>query len=273
MKRKLPKLGAGAILCLVGIAMVFPFVWMVASSFKPPSEIYSMPPTLLPRDPTLANYAEVLRTGHFLRWYLNSLLVGVSVTVSACFFCSLGGYALSKFRFPGKQAVFVVILGTMMVPMQMLIIPWYVMSVEYGLVNTYLGIMFPGLITAFGLFLMKQFIGTIPDSLVESARMDGANEFVIYWRIIVPLIKPSLAALAILTFLSNWDAFLWPLIVTDDVEMRTLPVGLQAFAGQFGREHHKVMAAATLVVIPVLAFFIGLQKHVLRGVAIAGPNR
>ena len=253
--------------------MFFPFFWMLACSFKTPEEIYQIPPTLLPASPTLANYRDVLRTGQFFRWYLNSLVIAVTVTLSVCFFCSLAGYALSKFRFPGRKIVFIVILCTLMVPMQMLIIPWYAMSVRYHLVNTYLGIMFPGLVTAFGVFMMKQFIGTVPSSLVEAARIDGANELYIYWHVILPMIRPALAALAVLTFLSNWDAFLWPLIVTDEVSMRTLPVALQVFGGQFGTEYHRVMAAATLVVMPSLAVFIALQKQILRGITLSGMTR
>lgn len=258
------------LLSLGAFFMIFPFLWSVLSSFKPAHEILTVSPKLFPEAPTLDNYRTVLSSGHFGRWYLNSLLVAAAVTVSTCFFCSLAGYSLAKYRYAGKQVIFIAILSTMMIPMEMLIIPWFIMGKYLKLVDTYLGIMLPGLITAFGVFLMKQFIEGIPDTLIEAARIDGTGEFKIFWKIILPLVRPALASLAIFTFIGNWDAFLWPLIITTQETMKTLPVGLQAFAGSQGIEYHLIIAAANLVIIPVLIVFMVMQKQIIKGVATTG---
>ena len=158
----------------------------------------------------------------------------------------------------------------MMIPGEMLVIPWYIMGSYFHLENTYLGIMFPGLISAFGVFLMKQFMEGVPDSLIESARIDGASELKIFFRIVMPLVRPALASLAIFTFVANWDAFLWPLIITNEQQIFTLPVGLQSFAGAHGIQYHLIIAAANLVVLPVLVVFLILQKQIIKGIALSG---
>lgn len=258
------------LLSLGGLLMVFPFLWSLLSSFKPPEEILSLTPKLLPQNPTLDNYRQVLQSGQFGKWYLNSLMISAVVTVSVCFFSSLAGYALAKFKFVGRKLVFLTILSTMMIPMEMLVIPWFIMGSYFNLVDTYLGIMFPGLIAAFGVFLMKQFMEGIPDALIESARIDGTSEFKIFYKIILPLVQPALASLAIFTFVGNWDAFLWPLIITSQETMKTLPVGLQSFAGAQGIEYHLIIAAANLVILPVLAIFLIMQKQIIKGIATSG---
>jgi len=268
--RKILNLLIYIILVVVGIVMVFPFIWMLFSAFKTPAEIQSLPPTFLPQKPTLNNFRYVLSQGLFLRWYMNSLIVALVVTVSVALFASLSGYALAKFRFPGRKFIFIGILSTMMVPLQMLIIPWYIACVKLSLVDTYLGIAFPGLISAFGVFLMRQFMLTLPDDLLDAARIDGASELRIFFTVVIPLVKPALATLAIFTFISNWDAFLWPLIITSSPSMRTLPVGLQFFADQFGVQFHYIMAASALVVLPVFFVFFVLQRQIIRGVTLSG---
>lgn len=257
------KLTVYLLLSLGALAMIFPFLWSVLSSFKPPGEILSLEPSLLPSKPTLDNYREVLHTGAFGRWYGNSLICSVLVTISVCLFSSLAGYSLAKFRYAGRGVIFIAILSTMMIPMEMLIIPWFISASYLGLVDSYLGITFPALISGFGVFLMKQFMESIPDSVLESARIDRTGELKIFFRIVLPLVRPALASLAIFTFVSSWDAFLWPLIVTNDSGMFTLPVGLQSFAGAHGIEYHLIIAAANLVVIPVLAVFFVLQRQII----------
>ena len=253
-----------------GLIMIFPFAWSLLSSFKQPQEILTLHPRFIPEKATLDNYRIVLSSGQFGRWYFNSLLVGIIVTVSVCFFSFLAGYSLAKYKYAGKNIIFFTILSTMMIPMEMLIIPWFIMGSYFHMVDSYLGIMFPGLISAFGVFLMKQFMESIPDSLIESARIDGAGEFKIFYRVVLPLVRPALASLAIFTFISNWDSFLWPLIITNQSVMKTLPVGLQSFAGAHGIDYHLIIAAANLVIIPVLVIFIVMQKQIIKGIALTG---
>jgi multiple sugar transport system permease protein len=256
------------ILLAGGLMMVFPFVWMVISSLKSASEIYTL--SLLPQDPSLANYREVLSETPFVRWFANSLIVALVTTASVAFFDSLVGYVLAKYRFPGRQLIFVVILSTLMVPTEMLVIPWYVLSINLGWTNTYWGIMFPGVISAFGIFLMRQFFLGVPDDLLDAARLDGFSEFRIFWKIALPLVKPALAALCIFTFLGNWNAYIWPLIVVRSEEMRTLPVGVAFFSSEAGSAFHLIMAAAAMATVPVILVFLIFQRQIIKGIALTG---
>jgi multiple sugar transport system permease protein len=251
-----------------GILMVMPFVYMLSTSLKSNTEVYEL--SLLPRTPTLANYRRLTGASGFPRWFLNSLAIAVVTTASVLFFDSLVGYTLAKFRFRGRRVVFLAILSTLMIPTEMLVLPWYVMSKNLGWLDTYWGIMFPGMMTGFGTFLMKQFFESVPDELLEAGRVDGVGEFQIWWRIAMPLVGPALSALAIFTFLGNWTAFLWPLISTTKRELYTLPVGFASFSGEFQREWEMVMAGASVATIPVLLVFILLQKYIVRGVMLAG---
>jgi multiple sugar transport system permease protein len=251
-----------------GLLMVMPFVYMLSTSLKSNAEVYEL--SLLPRAPTLANYRRLAGASGFPRWFLNSLAIAVVTTASVLFFDSLVGYTLAKFRFRGRRVVFLAILSTLMVPTEMLVLPWYVMSKNLGWLDTYWGIMFPGMMTGFGTFLMKQFFESVPDELLEAARVDGLGEFQIWWRIAMPLVGPALSALAIFTFLGNWTAFLWPLISTTKRELYTLPVGFASFSGEFQREWEMVMAGASVATLPVLLVFILLQKYIVRGVMLAG---
>jgi len=257
-------------LTLFGLLMVFPFFWSIISSFKPANEIISIPPRFWSENFTLKNYREVITTGKFGRWYLNSIIVASVVTISVCFFSSLAGYSLSKFTYPHKEKFFYFILSTMMVPLQILIIPWYVMFTYFKLNDTYLGLILPGIMSAFGIFMIRQFCDNIPDSIIEAARLDGASEFKIFYKIIFPILKPSLSALAIITFVGNWDAFLWPLIIINNESLKTLPLGLQSFAGQYTVEYHLIMAAANLAVIPSIVIFLILQRQIIRSIAGSG---
>ena len=251
-----------------GLLMVMPFVYMLSTSLKTNAEVYEL--SLLPRAPTLANYQRLAGASGFPRWFLNSLAIAVVTTASVLFFDSLVGYTLAKFRFRGRRVVFLAILSTLMVPTEMLVLPWYVMSKNLGWLDTYWGIMFPGMMTGFGTFLMKQFFESVPDELLEAGRVDGLGEFQIWWRIAMPLVGPALSALAIFTFLGNWTAFLWPLISTTRRELYTLPVGFASFSGEFQREWEMVMAGASVATLPVLLVFILLQKYIVRGVMLAG---
>ena len=257
-----------AILFIGGLGMIFPFVWMVASSLKLPADIYSL--SLIPPTPTLDNYRTVFEETEYIRWFLNSLIIALITTASVAFFASLCGYALAKFRFPGQTVIFILILSTLMVPTEMLVIPWYMMSIELHWTDTYQGIMFPGLISAFGVFLMRQFFTGVPNDLIDAGRLDGFSEFRIFWKIAIPQVKPAIAALCIFTFLGNWNAFLWPLIVIQTANMRTLPVGIALFSGEAGSSWHLIMASSALAVLPVLAVFAVLQRQIIEGVTLTG---
>jgi len=267
-KERLGNLLALVVLLLGSGVMVLPFLWMVLTSFKPFPELFEL--RFLPREPTLANYRAVLWETGFLRWFGNSLLVASLTTLSVLFFDSLAGYTLARLRFPGKNLIFILVLSTLMVPTEMLVIPWYVMSAEKGWINTYWGLLFPGLITAFGVFLMRQFFETLPQDLFDAGRIDGLSEFGVFWRLGLPLVRPALAALGIFTFLGNWNAFLWPLIVVQTPEMRTLPVGIALFSGEAGTAWNLIMAASSLAVLPVLLVFFFFQRQIIEGVVLTG---
>lgn len=259
---------AWTILFLGGIVMMTPLLFMFSTSLKSAGHVYDL--RLIPDQPTLANYIKVLSDGRFARWFLNSTLIATIVTLSCLFFDSLVAYTLAKFAFPGRRVVFLAILSTLMIPTEMLVIPWYLMASKLGWLDSYWGIMFPGLITAFGVFLMKQFFETVPNDFLEAARVDGLNEFAIWWKVALPLVTPALSALAIFTFLGNWTAFFWPLIVTTDQSLYTLPVGLSSFAVEQSIQWELIMTGAALATIPTLAIFLFFQRYIVRGVMLAG---
>lgn len=256
------------LLFIGGLVMISPLLFMFSTSFKTADQVYDL--RLIPAAPTFANYLTVLADGRFLRWFFNSMLVAVVVTLSNCFFDSLVGYTLAKFEFRGRYFVFLAILSTLMIPTEMLVIPWYLMSSQLGWLDSYWGIMFPGMMTAFGTFLMKQFFETVPNDFIEAARVDGLNEFQIWWKVALPLVTPALSALAIFTFLGNWTAFFWPLIVTTSKELYTLPVGLSSFAVEQQIQWEMIMTGAAIATIPTLIVFIVLQRYIVRGVMLAG---
>ena len=256
------------ILFLGGVVMVMPIVFMLSTSFKWPHEIYNL--MIIPDDPTIENYTYVLEDGRFYKWFINSLIVATITTISAVIFDSLVGYTLCKFRFRGRMIVFIAILSTLMIPTEMLVIPWYLMARDFGWLNSYWGIMFPGVITAFGVFLMKQFFESVPDDFLEAARIDGLNEFQIWWTVAMPLVMPAISALAIFVFLGNWTAFIWPLIVTNDPALYTLPVGLTTFSVEQDVEWELIMTGAALATIPTLIVFLAFQRYIIRGVVMTG---
>ncbi|MCL4425896.1 MAG: carbohydrate ABC transporter permease [Firmicutes bacterium] len=257
-----------ATVLLIGLLVAVPFVWMILTSLKPRSEIYSS--FFLPKHVTFENYKTVFETSHFGRWYVNSLITACLATTSVIFFDSLAGYALAKYKFRGQSLVLLVILSTMMIPNEMLLIPWYMMARNNGWINTYWGIVFPEFMTAFGVFLMHQFMQGIPDDLLDAGRIDGLSEFGLFWKVALPLVRPALSALAIFTFLSSWNAFLWPVIVTESSKMWTLPVGLAYFSGEFETRWELVMTGATIATVPVLIAFVILQRHIIRGIMLTG---
>jgi multiple sugar transport system permease protein len=259
------------VLAVALLLTVVPFLWMLLGSFKPEAELQQVPPTWWPETPTLQNYRELFDRLNFPRFFGNSVLVAVAVTAGNLVFCSMVGYALAKLDFAGKRVLFALVLGMLMVPGVVTFVPLFVLVSNLGLVNTYPGLILPFLVTPLGVFLMRQFIAGLPDELIEAARIDGAGEWRIFSRVILPLCGPPLATLGILTFLSSWNNFLWPLVVAQSEDKYTLPVALALYSvGQNATRYGLLMAGAVVIIIPVVALFIALQRYFVQSVATTG---
>ncbi|MGW2339308.1 carbohydrate ABC transporter permease [Streptomyces sp. NPDC001661] len=256
------------------LIMATPFLWMALSAFKTKKDLTASPPVWIPSEWTLQNFQDLLAQLDMPRYFLNSVIVAVLVTVCNLLFCSMLGYALAKLNFSGRSKVFGVVLAALMVPANLMVLPLFVLINQLNLLDTYAGLVLPFAAGAFGVFLMRQFMQSIPDELLEAARMDGAGEWYIFWRIVLPLVKPALATLTIFTFLGSWNNFIWPLIATNDPDKYTLPVALATFANDpnrtVGGGNGMLMAGSLLVVLPVLLVFAVLQRHFTQGIATAG---
>ena len=260
-----------AVLTVGFVAVVTPFVWMILGSFKSSGELRQLPPTWWPEAPTLDNYRQLFSEESFPRYFLNSVLVAVFVTVGNLIFCSMVGYALAKLAFRGKKLVFGLVMGTLLLPGMVTFVPLFVLVANLGLVDSYPGLILPFLVTPFGVFLMRQFIVALPDDLLDAGRVDGASELRIFRQIILPLCGPGLATLGILTFLGSWNNFLWPLVVAQTQEHYTLPVALALFSkGQNVTNYGLLMAGATVVVVPIVIVFLILQRRFIEGIATTG---
>lgn len=269
--RRIAIIGLHCLLIAGGILALFPVFVMVTASFKSLAEVLRVPPAWLPEQLTLKNFREVFRQQPlYARYFLNSAIVALITVGSVLFTSSLAGYALSKFRFRGRNAIFIFILGTMMIPFEIRMVPLYVMVSDWHLTDTYLGLALPGLVGAFGIFLMRQFIASIPGDLMDAARIDGASEPGIFFRIVLPLSKPALSALAIFTLVGSWEAFLWPLLIVNSETMRTLPFGLALFAGRYLQRLDLQMAASVLTVLPMVIVFFVLQRRFVEGLTLTG---
>ncbi len=256
---------------LIGSLLMFvPYLWMILTSFKSNSEILTASNHLLPQEPTLSGYKKVLGEVPFFRWFLNSLSTSAIVTIGAMFTSALAGYIFAKFRFRGKRLLFVVILATMMVPFQIVMVPTYIIISKLNLVNDLSAIVIPYLVSAFGVFLAKQFIEAIPNELIEAARMDGASEFRTFWSLVLPQIKPALSALTIFSFMAAWNNYLWPLIILNEESKMTVPLALVFFNGQNVVNYNVVMSAAVLIMIPVVIIFLIFQKQFIKGLTMTG---
>jgi ABC-type glycerol-3-phosphate transport system permease component len=256
---------------VVAVVWLVPFWWMVITSLKTPQEILKYPPTLFPMKISWKSYLTIFSRVPLLSFFKNSILTALTVTFVAVFTSTLGGYIFAKFRFRGKEVIFLLILSTIMIPLTVLVIPLYLMAIAVGLKNTLLALIIPGFVNALGIFFMRNYLYSIPDSYIEVARIDGCKEFLIYFRVILPLCKPALAAIAIFVFMENWDSFFWPLIVIDQVSRRTLPLGLGLFTQAFGVQDWNLIMAATLVsMLPFLLFFLVFQRHFIKGITMTG---
>ncbi|MFT4234990.1 MAG: carbohydrate ABC transporter permease [Microbacterium sp.] len=275
-RRKPIRWGNIVVLVLLSFGLAFtllPFVWMVLGAFKTKAEIMARPITWWPKAPTLANFKAWLVDYDISRPFFNSVLLAVITVAATLIFCSMVGWALAKLQFPGKRILIGVVLSTMFVPGIVTLIPQFVIIARLGLVNTYGGLILPGLVGAFGVFLMRQFMLEIPDELLDAARIDGAGEFRIFFRIVLPLCKAPMATLAIFTFMGSWNSFLWPLIISQDDRMYTLPVALALFSsdtGNHGTEYGLQMAGSFLIVLPILVLFIAMQRHFIQGITMTG---
>ncbi len=261
---------AYALLIIFAFIMLMPFVWMLLSTFKDQRELFEFPPKFLPKKLTLNNYIEVFKTVPFVRYYLNSLLVTFSSVVLNLFSSSLAGYAFAKYRFKGREIIFKVILGAMMIPFPVTIIPLYIMVYDLGLVDSYFALIITGSVSIFGTFLMRQFIVNIPDDLLDAARIDGSSEFGTYVRIILPNLKAPLSALAVFSFMSTWNAFLWPLLVVNDDSHRTVQLGVQFFTQRYGDLIHLQITAAAMAIIPIIVLYLFLQRQFIQGITMTG---
>ncbi|WFT73955.1 carbohydrate ABC transporter permease [Halobacillus naozhouensis] len=252
-----------------GVLVSIPFIWMISSSFKPESEVLAIPPTLFPENPTLDNYIKLFTTMNFAVYLKNTIIV-VLCSFIGLLFNAMAGYGFAKYQFKGREKIFYLVLATMMIPGQVTMIPVYLLLNEMGLTNTMTGIVLPGLAVAFSIFLFRQFMTTIPNDLLEAARLDGAGEFYIFFRLVIPIAKPIFAVQGILTFIAGWNSFLWPLIIANDESLYTLSVGLSLLQGQYANNFALQMAGAAFMVVPIIIIFSFFQKYIVEGFTMSG---
>ena len=259
----------GGLLGLGALITSFPFIWMVTTSLKPLSESRAYPPTIVPTTISFDSYVRLFTELDFARYLLNTVIV-VAIGFGGMLLVAMAGYGFAKFRFPGRNAMFLLVLATMMIPVQVTMIPTYLILNSVGLTNTLLGVALPTLVGGFGLFLTRQFMTTIPDEMLEAARLDGAGEWRILRSIVLPMSQPILAVLGVLTFITGWNSFLWPLVIATDSDNYTLSVGLSLLNKQLTVSPPLQMAGASLMVIPILIVFVILQRHIVQGFALSG---
>src|SRR3954447_11874036 len=259
------------ILTVAVIAVAAPFIWMLLGSFKSTTELRQSPPTWWPQDPSLDNYRQLFSKANFGAYFMNSTIVAVVVTAGNLLFCSMVGYALAMLDFPGRNVLFGIIMGTLLIPGMVTFVPQFVLAANVGLVDTLPGLFLPFLVAPFGVFLMRQYMKVLPRDLLDAGRVDGAGELRIFWRLILPLCGPALATLGILTFLASWNNFLWPLVVAQTEDTYTLPVALALFSkGQNATNYGLLLAGATVVVMPILLIFLAFQRRFIEGIATTG---
>ena len=273
-----------AVLILGAIAMVLPFVWMLSTSLKPPDQLFTVPPTWLPHPLRWDTYVKAMSAGNFGRYAMNSLFLAAANLGTNVLLSALAGYAFARLRFPGRNLLFVLVLATLMVPYQVTIIPLFVIVRHIplfggndllgqggiGWINSYWGLIVPGAVGAFGIFMLRQFFQTLPGELEDAARIDGAGELRIFWQIMLPLAMPAVATLAIFSFQAGWNAFLWPLLITNTDDMRTIQLGLTVFVQQYSTQWDQLMAATVVATLPVIVAFGVGQRLIVRGIAFTG---
>jgi len=257
------------VLCLIAVITVFPFIWVLSTSLKGPNDvIYSVPPQLFPNDPTIDNYRRVWQQLPMANFFTNSILVAAATVTLNLLFCSLAAYPFAKMQFRGKDLIFYLLLATFIVPPQLTYIPGFVLAVNvFHYYDTIFALIFPSLATVFNIFLMRQAFKTVPDELIDAGRIDGASELRIWWSILMPIVRPSLATIAIITFVSTWNDFLWPSLMLHTRERMTLPVGLANLQGMFTSDQRGIAAGVVMTIIPILIVFVLLQRQFVRGLS------
>lgn len=267
VKRGLENLLLYGFLVVVAVFMLLPFVWMLSTSLKPADEIFGFPPIIISENFNLTSYRYLVNEYNILRVLWNSFFIATSFTLLSLFFCSLGGYGFAKYTFPGRAGLFVFLLATLMIPFIVTMVPLYLIMRDLKWIDTFWPLIIPGAANAFGIFFMRQFISTIPDELLDAARIDGASEFGLYWRIVVPMVSPGLISLGLIFFMGAWNDFLWPLVILKSPEHFTLPLLIRSLIGPVGRTVYNVQMAASIIsIIPLLIIFLAFQRRFIEGV-------
>ena len=248
----------------IALVMLLPLLWLVSTAFKSPTEdIFQFPPRLIPAQPTLENFVKVWNSNPFGQYLFNSVLVAVLTVALNLLFCSLAAYPLARLEFRGREAIFSLIVSTILIPFQIVMIPLFILAVNLGLRNTYLGLIFPAIASAFGIFLLRQAFQGVPKELEEAARMDGCSELGIWWFVMLPSIRPALVTLTIFVFIGSWSDFLWPLILLDQPQYYTLPLGVAKLAGAFSLDWRLIAAGSVISIAPILFFFLLMQRYIV----------
>lgn len=272
MKRKISRVLVGILiygfLIIISLYMILPFVWMISTSLKPESEIFSNPPILFSRNMNFDAYRTIIVDENILRVLLNTFIVASCATIARLFFCSLGGFGFAKYKFIGKGPLFAILVATLVVPFSVTLVPLFVIMVQLKWTNTFLPLIIPGAASAFGVFFMRQYISTINNELLDAARMDGANEFTIFLRVIVPIVAPGMTSLGLIFFMGAWNDFLWPLVILKKPDLFTLPIAInQMIQSMIGRPvYSQQMAAAVISIIPLLIIFLAFQRRFVEGI-------
>ncbi len=259
-----------SLLSLGALIMIIPFVWMLSTSFKTSGTTMVFPPQFIPDKINLENYKKVADVFPIGKFFFNSFIVAIVSTVGQLLTSSMAAYAFARLKFRGRDVIFLIYLATLMVPMQVTMTPQFILMKYLGWLNSYQGLIVPGIFNAFGTFLLRQFFLTIPESLEEAAFIDGASHFRVYWQIILPVAKPALATLSVFGFMQSWNNFLWPLIIVSHKKMMTLPLGLSILQGRWETNWNLMMAGVVISIIPVLAVYLFAQKYFIRGITLSG---
>lgn len=266
----LQRTGLYAAMIAITVVVAFPFLWMILSAFKEPAEFYQLKPTLLPKSWRIENFTELFQKWNFSAYYANSLIVTAVQVVSNVVIVLFAGYGFAKFDFKGKNALFMLILSSTMIPWVATIIPLFIMASSLGLVDTFAGLMIPGMCDAFSIFLARNFMTSIPTPLLEAARIDGAGETKTFFRVVLPNVKPLIAVIAIQKMIGSWNAFQWPLLVVNSDRLRTLPIAIAKLSSQYYDSYNLKLAAATVAIIPVMALYIAFQRYFVEGISLSG---
>ncbi len=270
MMRKVGTLLSWTLLVVGAALVVVPFAYIISTSFKAQSDVFKVPMEWVPWPLRWDNYVRAFSEQPVGRYFANSVIVAVTVTVINLVTCSMAGYSFSKFRYGGRDLLFLTVISTMLIPIQVIIVPLFVLVRLLGWINSYAGLIIPAGTSAFGVFLMRQYMLSVPDALLDAARIDGASEWRIYWQVVLPAVRPALGALAIFIFTNNWSSFLWPLLVVNKESMMTLPLGIANFQSSYSTNYPELMAVSLITTLPVLGVFLMLQRQFVQSIALTG---